>query len=60
MLEKGRVGKVYNIGSNASWKIVRLILKDFGKPESLSLMCKIGRGTIGDMPSTTQSRRLLG
>ena len=38
VLEKGRVGEVYNIGGNnekANLEIVRLILKELGKPESL-------------------------
>jgi dTDP-glucose 4,6-dehydratase len=38
VLEKGRVGEVYNIGGNnekANIEIVRLILETLGKPESL-------------------------
>ncbi len=38
VLEKGGVGEVYNIGGNnerANLEIVRLILKELGKPESL-------------------------
>lgn len=38
VLEKGRVGEVYNVGGNnekANIEIVRLILKELGKPESL-------------------------
>jgi dTDP-glucose 4,6-dehydratase len=38
VLQRGRVGEVYNIGGNNEWKnidIVRLILKKLGKPESL-------------------------
>ena len=38
VLTKGRVGEVYNIGGNnekANIEIVRLILKELGKPESL-------------------------
>jgi len=38
VLEKGRVGEVYNVGGNnekANIEIVRLILHELGKPESL-------------------------
>ncbi|MFH1428897.1 MAG: dTDP-glucose 4,6-dehydratase [Candidatus Margulisiibacteriota bacterium] len=38
VLHKGRAGQVYNIGGNNEWKnidIVKLILKDLGKQESL-------------------------
>jgi dTDP-glucose 4,6-dehydratase len=38
VLEKGRVGEVYNVGGNnekANIEIVRLILQELGKPESL-------------------------
>lgn len=38
VLEKGQVGEIYNIGGNnekANIEIVRLILKELGKPESL-------------------------
>lgn len=38
VLEKGKVGEVYNIGGNnekANLEIVRLILSELGKPESL-------------------------
>lgn len=38
VLQKGRVGEVYNIGGNnekANLDIVRLILRELGKPESL-------------------------
>lgn len=38
VLEKGRVGEVYNVGGNnekANLEIVRLILQELGKPESL-------------------------
>ena len=38
VLEKGAVGEVYNVGGNnekANIEIVRLILKELGKPESL-------------------------
>lgn len=38
VLEKGRVGEVYNVGGNnekANLEIVRLILHELGKPESL-------------------------
>ena len=38
VIEKGRVGEVYNIGGNnekANIEIVRLILSELGKPESL-------------------------
>lgn len=38
VLEKGTVGEVYNVGGNnekANIEIVRLILKELGKPESL-------------------------
>ena len=38
VLEKGKVGEVYNIGGNnekANIEIVRLILQELGKPESL-------------------------
>jgi dTDP-glucose 4,6-dehydratase len=38
VLQRGRVGEVYNIGGNNEWKnidIVRLLLKCLGKPESL-------------------------
>ena len=38
VLEKGRVGEVYNIGGNsekANIEVVRLILRELGKPETL-------------------------
>jgi dTDP-glucose 4,6-dehydratase len=38
VLNRGRVGEVYNIGGNNEWKnidIVRLLLRTMGKPESL-------------------------
>lgn len=38
VLERGQVGEVYNVGGNsekANLEIVRLILKELGKPESL-------------------------
>jgi dTDP-glucose 4,6-dehydratase len=38
VLHKGKCGEVYNIGGNNEWKnidIVKLILKELGKPESL-------------------------
>ena len=38
VLQRGRAGEVYNIGGNNEWHnidIVRLILKELGKPESL-------------------------
>ena len=38
VLQKGRVGEVYNVGGNnekANIEIVRLILQQLGKPESL-------------------------
>lgn len=38
VLEKGRAGEVYNVGGNnekANLEIVRLILRELGKPESL-------------------------
>ena len=38
VLEKGAVGEVYNVGGNnekANIEIVKLILKELGKPESL-------------------------
>jgi len=38
VLQKGKVGEVYNIGGNNEWKnidIVKLVLKKLGKPESL-------------------------
>lgn len=38
ILKKGKLGEVYNIGGNNEWpniKIVKLILKELGKPESL-------------------------
>jgi dTDP-glucose 4,6-dehydratase len=38
VLQRGRVGEVYNIGGNNEWKnidIVRLLLKSLGKSESL-------------------------
>ncbi len=38
VLHKGRVGEVYNIGGNNEWfniDIVKLLLKELGKPESL-------------------------
>ncbi len=38
VLQRGRVGEVYNIGGNNEWKnidIVRLLLKNLEKPESL-------------------------
>ncbi len=38
VLRKGKTGEVYNIGGNNEWKnidIVKLILKNLGKPESL-------------------------
>ena len=38
VLEKGQLGEVYNIGGNNEWaniEIVKLMLKELGKPESL-------------------------
>ncbi len=38
VLHNGKVGEVYNIGGNNEWKnidIVKLLLKELGKPESL-------------------------
>jgi len=38
VLERGKAGEVYNIGGNNEWRnidIVRLLLKELGKPESL-------------------------
>ena len=38
VLQKGKVGEIYNIGGNNEWKnidIVKLALKKIGKPESL-------------------------
>ncbi len=38
VLQKGRLGEVYNIGGNNEWKnidIVKLLLRKLGKPESL-------------------------
>ena len=38
MLQKGRIGEVYNVGGNnekANIEIVKLILQQLGKPESL-------------------------
>lgn len=38
VLEKGRIGEIYNVGGNnerANLEIVRLILRELGKPESL-------------------------
>lgn len=38
VMEKGKFGEVYNIGGNNEWQnidIVKLILKELGKPESL-------------------------
>ncbi len=38
VLQKGKVGEVYNIGGDNEWKnidIVRLLLKNLGKPETL-------------------------
>jgi dTDP-glucose 4,6-dehydratase len=38
VLDRGRVGEVYNIGGNNEWMnidIVRLLLRTMGKPESL-------------------------
>jgi dTDP-glucose 4,6-dehydratase len=43
VLQKGKVGEVYNIGGNNEWKnidIVELILKHLGKPESLITFVK--------------------
>jgi len=43
VLQKGKVGEVYNIGGNNEWKnidIVKLILKHLGKPESLITFVK--------------------
>ncbi|MFC1478040.1 dTDP-glucose 4,6-dehydratase [Candidatus Margulisiibacteriota bacterium] len=43
VLYKGRAGQVYNIGGNNEWKnidIVKLILKDLNKPESLIAFVK--------------------
>ena len=43
VLQKGRPGEVYNIGGSNEWKnidIVRLILKQLGKPESLMTFVK--------------------
>lgn len=43
VLHKGRIGEVYNIGGNnekANVEIVRLILKNLGKPESLITFVK--------------------
>ena len=38
VLHKGKIGEVYNIGGHNEWKnidIVKLVLKELGKPESL-------------------------
>jgi dTDP-glucose 4,6-dehydratase len=43
VLQKGRVGEVYNIGGNNEWKnidIVKRILTELGKPESLITFVK--------------------
>ncbi len=43
VLNQGKVGEVYNIGGNNEWKnidIVRLLLKQIGKPESLITFVK--------------------
>jgi len=43
VLAKGKVGGVYNIGGNNEWKnidIVRLILQQLGKPDSLIVFVK--------------------
>lgn len=43
VLEKGEEGEIYNIGGNNEWKnidIVRLILRELGKPESLITFVK--------------------
>lgn len=43
VLHKGEVGEVYNIGGNNEWyniDIVKLILKELGKPESLITFVK--------------------
>jgi dTDP-glucose 4,6-dehydratase len=43
VLSRGKVGEVYNIGGNSEWKnidIVRLIVRQLGKPESLITFVK--------------------
>ena len=43
VLERGKAGEVYNIGGNNEWRnidIVRLLLKQLGKPESLITFVK--------------------
>jgi dTDP-glucose 4,6-dehydratase len=43
VLQKGRVGEIYNIGGNNEWKnidIVKRILAELGKPESLITFVK--------------------
>lgn len=52
VLEKGRAGEVYNIGGNnekANIEIVRLILSELGKPESLITHVQDRPGTTGGM-----------
>ncbi|HTY58221.1 MAG TPA: dTDP-glucose 4,6-dehydratase [Bacteroidota bacterium] len=43
VLERGKAGEIYNIGGNNEWRnidIVRLLLKQLGKPESLITFVK--------------------
>ena len=49
MLEKGRVGEVYNIGGHnekANIEIVKIILKELGKPKSLITYVKDRKGHV--------------
>ena len=58
LLESGRGGEVYNIGSNderGNLQVVRRILEVLGKPESLIRSCRTGPATTGATPSTRAS-----
>ena len=47
IIHKGRVGQVYNIGGHNEMRnidIVRLVLEELGKPESLITYAPTGRG----------------
>ena len=52
VLEKGKVGEVYNLGGHnekANIEIVKIILKDLGKPESLITYVLTERGMTKGM-----------
>jgi len=64
VLQKGRVGEVYNIGGENEWKnidIVRLLLKHLGKPEQLIRFVKDRPGhDLRYAIDATKIRRELG